>query len=57
MAKQKRCEICKYAEWEQVDTDRGSYFDICGCEHPDSSDDWDSEWGDTTDCPYCVEEV
>lgn len=54
---QKRCETCKYCEWEEVDTDRGSYLDICGClnEEADTIEDWDDNWGDTTDCP-CWEE-
>ena len=53
----KHCETCKYAEWETVDTDRGSYESICGClneEIPDNN--WNDEWGDTEDCPYWEEE-
>ena len=46
----KRCETCRYCEWEVVDTDRGSYTDICGCTCV-SADKLDEECGDTKDCP------
>ena len=65
---EKRCETCKYAEWEEVSTDRGSYWDYCGCTltpsqckeiEEDAKNDgtpipeyYDDEWGDTKDCPY-----
>lgn len=50
---QKRCETCRFADWEEVSTDLGSYWSICGCYADNVPDD---DCGDTKDCPVWEKE-
>ena len=57
----KRCDSCKYAEWEYIDAYRSGFWSICGCnlpvdvELPDGVTEFDDDWGDETDCPFWEE--
>lgn len=55
----KRCHRCANAEYEQVDTPRGSFWSLCGCKSDpcNSAECFDEEWGETIDCPYFEEDV